>query len=94
VRIAGAPFDSDDPAAVIRRLLELGREDLARPVYGDRAVTAAIAAALADDGLDFGLVCEHANGYEPPATRRRRGLARCTDATPTGERRTPSATDQ
>lgn len=73
MRIAGVPFHSDEPGRVIRRLLELGREDLARPVYGDSAVTAAITETLADDRLDFGLVCEHANGYEPPATHRRRG---------------------
>lgn len=82
MRIAGAQFHSDEPGAVIRRLLELGLEHLARPVYGDRAVTAVIADDLAAEGLDFDRVCEHANGHEKPSTQQRRGLRRCTHATP------------
>lgn len=77
MRIAGEPFHSDELSAVIRRLLELGHEDLARGIYGDRAVTGVIADDLAADGLDFALVCEHANGYEKPSTYERRGVQRC-----------------
>ena len=77
VRIAGEPFHSDEPGAVVRGLLKLGHEDLARGIYGDRAVTGVIADALAADGLDFDLVCEHANGYEKPSTYERRGVQRC-----------------
>lgn len=54
MRIAGEPLDSDDPSAVIRRLLELGREDLARPVYGDHAVTAMIGEDLQRAARDAG----------------------------------------
>ena len=78
MRIAGEPFHSDEPGAVVRRLLELGHEDLARGIYGDHAVTGVIADALAADGLDFDLVCEHANGHEKPSTHQRCRMQRCT----------------